>query len=377
MKFAKYMPVFLLCAALLFTSCTAGGTQTSVSGSPVESTAPSEPSAQPAAIDLTDYAGLYEQYDIALIGGSAILAATWANPEEIPADRLATFYQYYVYAHPEESKFIEMEVAAKDLESLVQRFFDVSAEHIQQGPYYNKEKDAYVFEDGIGGAGLIKVVDAKQNGNQFTFTFNVYGPADNAPLVWGGVLTLETTQDGGFKYTSCKQYYVNEAYGEIPGDKLSDEELRALTIYLVGQGEQVMMAHVGKFAMVNEVAEIDENGVQWRAIYNYNSLEDFKTKTLKVFSMALCEKVIFPISLNPEKPMVREIDGVLCGFEANSDIPFTLDTDTINIISKAPDKIVITVNHRDIGQGADIPPLTEFTIIHENGRWVLDSSVIG
>ena len=148
-------------------------------------------------IDLADYDLLYEQY-LHLPFWSSITSETWDDANDIPPDYFVNYYAYYWYDNHYQGG--PLNFPPKELESYIQEYFDVSAEHIRTADQYDGEEDVYICL-GLGGGGSAKVVGAEQNGKRLILDYEVYSPEDNATVLRIGKLTAEMSGNG-YKYVA-------------------------------------------------------------------------------------------------------------------------------------------------------------------------------
>jgi len=165
-------------------------------------------------IDLADYDLLYEQY-LHLPFWSSITSETWDNANDLPPDYFVSYYAYYWYDNHYQGG--PLNFPPEELESYIQEYFDVSAEHIRTADQYDGEEDVYICF-GLGGGGSAKVVGAEQNGKRLILDYEVYSPEDGVTVLRTGKLTLELSKNG-YKYVANEKQYPEGFQVENSGNE--------------------------------------------------------------------------------------------------------------------------------------------------------------
>ena len=214
-------------------------------------------------VDLADYDLLYEQY-LHLPFRSLITSETWDNANDIPPDYFVNYYAYYW--HDNYYQGGPLNFPPEELESYIQEYFDVSAEHIRTADQYDVEEDVYICF-GLGGGGSSKVVGAEQNGKRLILDYEVYSPEDDVTVIWSGTLTVELSKNG-YKYVANEMHYIeggnstNESTSSIP------EESNFVTTVDNGEVDSLL-------ADVYNLGLLKYNWVDRSAIGNIDALVDF------------------------------------------------------------------------------------------------------
>lgn len=140
------------------------------------------------------YAATY--LDTAVLSG--ITSYTWEDATQIPPDCFISFFM----AQTKNQDITERQIAAVELEQLVQQYFDVETEDIRKSSLYRSETQTYAMAELK--TELARVVSASEYQNSITLYFEYYSATDDATVIRDGILFLETTDDGGYRYQSCE-----------------------------------------------------------------------------------------------------------------------------------------------------------------------------
>lgn len=179
MKRILTLLTFLISAVLIFNGCSSNENAGNNTG------------------NLEELAQKYRLEDAVLAG---ITAEDWNSPEEIRTDNLISFY---MFCHIDTGW--EPEMPAEELETFIQQYFDVTSEYMRTNEYYNDSVERYI-RDGIGSVpASIRLEKVEQIDNTLSLSYAIYASEDANEPKWGGVLTLQTTDDG-FRYTSNKKW---------------------------------------------------------------------------------------------------------------------------------------------------------------------------
>lgn len=131
---------------------------------------------------------------------TGILKYSWPTPQDIEADNLVDICTagnllniprvdgYYTDQYP----------PAEQVESAIQRYFDVTAEHLRTSRWYNfvdeqtgeMRENTYVMAEGGGWGGAV-ALNTEQDGNILKITVGLYGPDDEPDRPYmTGLLTI-------------------------------------------------------------------------------------------------------------------------------------------------------------------------------------------
>ncbi len=124
---------------------------------------------------------------------------TWDGAEQIPADKLVTFYQVQCLYETYPDTWTTMTVLAKAVEPFIQNYFDVSTEHLQQAEYYDMDSRTYWFGYGMGGGATFEITDIKKDDRILTISL-IYITAEK-PFRKS---ELKIDLSNGVRYLSCK-----------------------------------------------------------------------------------------------------------------------------------------------------------------------------
>lgn len=94
-------------------------------------------------------------------------------------------------------------VPAEELESFVQQYFDVSAEHLRGAEDYDPQANAYNLH-GMGGGGLPGVVGFTEMDGLLTLDYVYYSASDGETVIRTGILDIEFRDDASYRYVSCE-----------------------------------------------------------------------------------------------------------------------------------------------------------------------------
>ena len=156
----------------------------------------------PASNELNDLDALSEKY-LAPLVLAGITIDSWSNANEILPPRIAIFYAAVkdIEDGVGQTNWDTAALDASDVETLVQKYFDVSTDVLHDAPYYDAASNTYKFES-LGGAAGFGVVGANRDGSKLILSYEYYSPADDVTVIREGELTINI--DGNdYKYVSC------------------------------------------------------------------------------------------------------------------------------------------------------------------------------
>lgn len=152
-------------------------------------------------IDLENHEELKKQFLFPAIV-SGITRNSWDDATLIDPN---CFLQYYVCLSELDVVTIDWtavnRIPANAVESVVTRYFDITADRIQKSKYYHSEDNTYeIF--GIGSAADYRVVAAEQVDMLLTLTFETFMGDE---IGQQGKLTINLGEDGIYQYLSCSR----------------------------------------------------------------------------------------------------------------------------------------------------------------------------
>ncbi len=159
-------------------------------------------------IDLSDLETVTNVFVAPLLRGDNAVLGTWQSPIELEADYFVRFCgQNNLLKRPliqtgDGYEYADAVCTAAELEQAVQRYFEVTAEHLRTSPSYDAAANAYTLQGYGGGGREVFAMDAKADGNRLTVAVGVsmLGQTDSPFLE--GTLEVEQSDDGGFRYLS-------------------------------------------------------------------------------------------------------------------------------------------------------------------------------
>lgn len=146
------------------------------------------------------------------IFAAGITNESWSRGEEIDADNLLSFYMAVAYERRFDLPFPEIVgyddernrlLPEKEVDEIVQRFFEVTPEHLHTSAFYNAETKTYI-EHGLGGASSYKITNVTLNGDTMEIDFESY---QDDVLMQNCKLFLRKKTDL-FLYESCDSISV-------------------------------------------------------------------------------------------------------------------------------------------------------------------------
>lgn len=149
-------------------------------------------------INVNDFDELSQKY-IKPVFYAGITYYSWDNAEQIPANNFSIFYLIKCIYETHSDTWVTMTVSAKDVETFIQGYFDVTTEHLRQADNFDKDSQTYEFGNGIGAGSTYEITDVQKKDQSLTIFFN-YITADNP----NRKSELKIDLSNGFRYLSCK-----------------------------------------------------------------------------------------------------------------------------------------------------------------------------
>lgn len=198
--------ILLVCLSVTLLSCgNASTTATSSTGNDLSSmqslTSSSGIDSLTEDLDLDTLTETYLQ-PIAISG---IDSQNWTSADEIRPDSFNAFYVLVSGISSDSSQ--SPEVSGDVYETLIQKYFDVSVEHLREAETYDATNKTYAL-DGVGGAGGYQVTKAFQAGTILTMEYEYTDAANSSIVELQGTFTIEFDGNDNYKYTSCQNEYL-------------------------------------------------------------------------------------------------------------------------------------------------------------------------
>lgn len=159
----------------------------------------------------------------------------------------------------------------------------------------------------------------------------------------------------------------------LPGDQLSDEQIKSGFQSLYNSAHDVFYWYYNDSGRLNtnfEVPKIeDKQGEAWYPVTRLKTLDELYEITESVFSKRFSNYAFYKLR------RFHDIDGKLYeraggGFGDST----TPDFNSIEILSKTPQVITLYINlNVELMVDKVIVEKTEFTLLEQNGFWVLDN----
>ena len=165
-----------------------------------------------APVDLSDLAAVTAVYVSPLPNDCYLYG--WKSASEITADNLieACAKENFLKLPRDEEDCYSPESAhppAENVETAIQKHFDVDVEDLRKSTWYEKENHTYSLVSGFGGGWSGVAVSAKQTGNQIFIEIAIEKGMDNS-ITPVGTMTVELTPDNVVRYISYE--YTNESF---------------------------------------------------------------------------------------------------------------------------------------------------------------------
>ena len=142
-------------------------------------------------------------------------SSSWNTAQEAAPDGLVIFYFYLAAIgevaispnYPKDKEYGNPLIPASILETTVQKYFDVTSEHIRKSEYYDAVQNSY-WTGGIGSTAELTVTGTSQEGNLLTIDYSGSIISIDHRENWTGTVVVQLLTDGSYKYIS---YQRNEA----------------------------------------------------------------------------------------------------------------------------------------------------------------------
>lgn len=161
-------------------------------------------------VDLNDFTALTTTYVWPLIHCGNVLNYTWVAPSGIQAADLIDICAYNNFLqkdlNPIDGAIIEGDsyadpiAPADQVESAIQKHFDVSVEHLRTAPQYDANNHSYTMLSGWGGGGAYIAMSAELEDNKVVIEVGSLG-YESETISYQGTLELEFVEEN-VKYLS-------------------------------------------------------------------------------------------------------------------------------------------------------------------------------
>lgn len=147
--------------------------------------------------DLTDLMALTTVYVWPLTQNGEPWFKSWVSPSELSPNALIHICAFNPLV---EFDIDDPFVAAVQVETAIQRHFDVSIEYLRTASAYNAEENVYQMPEGGGGWTTV-AMSAEQQGEQVVIKVGKLGPEETVPTPLG-TLILQVENQSNVKYNS-------------------------------------------------------------------------------------------------------------------------------------------------------------------------------